>query len=273
MNKIVCPKCGGAVSNDFGHTLSFCTSCGGALSNPAGDETRLLTNKTTTTPARSRNSNLSTILLTSFATAAFLTVMFAGALYIYFARADRQAPISDAAQPALTPKTDASRTPRKKSASPVSAAEITSVEFSAFEYLSPRANYPSGIQANRTTAYSNHSTTKTVFAADGTALKSSTVVTYDAENKKSERTTRLEGTPAKEQFVRLAEVLVENDFLNEPDSREIITDSNSYALKITYVGGEKKIATSNVGRDTLETAAILRAFRELQNRVEWKTAK
>lgn len=42
MNKLICQKCGGEISNDFNNTLLYCTNCGASLNLAAGDKTLVL---------------------------------------------------------------------------------------------------------------------------------------------------------------------------------------------------------------------------------------
>lgn len=121
-------------------------------------------------------------------------------------------------------------------------------------------------------------TTSVEFSKDGTVVKISDKLENDEKGaEKNRQKIEYTGTIAQDQFARLAEVLVENDFFNRQDSRETVSDANNYNLKITYsfINGDgiKRIETNNNGKDTPEIEAILQAFVNLQNQVVWKRVK
>ncbi|MBA3633273.1 MAG: hypothetical protein H0W58_10780 [Acidobacteria bacterium] len=192
----------------------------------------------------------STILLTSFLTAFFLFLLFAVGLYFIFPKLLNEK--TDTSSPKETTSEPKSRW---KLWSSVPASEITKVVFSEWQHQGPLAAPGGSVVSNAVG-----------FSRDGTAFKTKTI-NYDDGRK--EPPTNYKGAISKEQFEKLAQVVAENDFLNEPDSTEIITESQT-ALTISYAGGEKKIITSNIGKDTLEAAVILRAFRNLESQIDWK---
>ncbi len=79
-----------------------------------------------------------------------------------------------------------------------------------------------------------------------------------------------QGVISKEQFEKLAKITVDNDFLNELDSTETISESQK-SLTITYTTGEKKIIISNVGKDSPAVENILGTIMSLS--VDWKIIK
>jgi hypothetical protein len=58
--------------------------------------------------------------------------------------------------------------------------------------------------------------------------------------------------------------------LGEENSKTPSSLPINYILTIAYSSGEKEIQTSNSGNNTPEAAAMLRAFKNLENQVDWK---
>ncbi len=108
------------------------------------------------------------------------------------------------------------------------------------------------------------------FSNDGTALKSVGVKSYDTRKKQGSEGQKYQGFVSTEQFQKLAQTLGDNDFSNIKDSSEIISDTTSYTLIVSYSGKTKTIKTSNISKDTTEIKAILDAFETLKNQVDWK---
>lgn len=158
----------------------------------------------------------------------------------------------------------------------MAVSDIKKVQFNEVLYgTSPKSsNVMSKMSAKNLTI----TTTSVEFSKDGTAVKISDILENDEKGaEKNRQKIEYTGTIAQDQFARLAEVLIENDFFNRQDSRETVTDANNYNLKITYSGingdGIKRIETNNTGKDTPEIEAILQAFANLQNQVVWKQVK
>jgi hypothetical protein len=81
----------------------------------------------------------------------------------------------------------------------------------------------------------------------------------------------------KERFLKLAEILVEYDFLNVEDSEYITSMPLKRELKISYsdsviglVISEKRIELGHGGEETAELEAILKGFELLQKEIDWK---
>jgi transcription initiation factor TFIIIB Brf1 subunit/transcription initiation factor TFIIB len=268
MSAIKCPKCGNEISSDFEPTLFFCANCGAGLKNPQTGQPPELSEADSAGPQKPIRL-LPAIILTSFFTALFLIVLFAAGLYFYFPPRASETSESNPSKTSSPDKTASRPTPRQKSVSSLSVSEITDIELSEIRYGSSVKYFQS--QANRIINNMTITSNQIRFSADGTASKVSNKVEYDAAGRqKPEQTTKYKGAISREQFIRLAQVAVENDFLHEEDSKEIISDSNIYTLKIIYTGGEKRIAASNIDKDTPEVAAILQAFRNLRNQTDWK---
>jgi hypothetical protein len=244
MNKLICQKCNGEISNEFGVTLSYCTNCGASINLlPLNNETLSLKNKS------QPNSRLFLkIILTSLFTVAFLMAIFLiGLRYV------RQAK-TNSVKRTPTEKSSVSPPPRQKSSSPVSASEITKVVFTSWRHEGPVSSPGGRVVSN-----------SIEFLSDGTAFKTENAINYDDGRKQPP--TLSQGVISKEQFEKLAKITVDNDFLSELDSTETISESQ-HSLTITYTTGEKKIILSNGGKDTPEVENIMVAIMNMS--VDWK---
>lgn len=264
MDKIICPQCGEEISNEIGATLAICANCGGnvkpppteAKTNSLGDETALKPPKT--------KSALPTILLTSFFTALFLFLLLAGGVYWLI---NYRAINIFQAEP--SPKVNQTKPPpRLKTRSPVAASEITSIEYthSNSTTRASAAQFFGNVNPNNFTTRSG----SVSFSRDGKADKSNNELSNIDGVQVSTTPHLLTGNITSEQFATLAEVFVENDFLNEPDSKTSTSLPINYTLTVFYSTGKKQIKTSNSGNDTPEAEAMLQAFKNLENQVGWK---
>ena len=132
---------------------------------------------------------------------------------------------------------------------------------------------PSAYFGNITVENFRSSTIEVSFKSDGTATK------YELSEKTVNGVKTTSG-PARyvvnigaDAFRKLAEVLVENDFANEPRSRDITSLPISVTLTVIHGGGEKVIEASNMDKDTPELTAILKAIDDLQKRTDWEPGK
>jgi hypothetical protein len=141
----------------------------------------------------------------------------------------------------------------------VSASDITKVTFTIQSHAGPLV----GSDESFTT------TNSVSFSSDETARKSSGRINYDTGRKKGSDGKNHKAVISKSQFERLAQTLIENDFSNETDSSEYITDTTISTLIVTYSGNTKQIRTSNTGKDSAAVTEILKAFRALENDVNW----
>lgn len=244
MNKLICQKCGGEISNQFHATLSFCTNCGESLSLP--EEVTLVLPKIAQ-PQKPRNQ-FPVILMTSLFTSVFLLTLVGVGFYMFFPRSSPKNPI-------VQNDAETIPTPRKRQPGSLSVADISEISSTYFRY----EGLLYGGEKNRSV------TNYGAFRSDGTVHKIDGVINYENQKKVGEKVQKFRGTITTEQFEQLAKVLIENDFLNENDAKDRITDSGDYRLKIKYAGGEKEIITSNTGKNTPEIKAILEAFNNLQS--------
>jgi hypothetical protein len=259
MNQQACRNCGREISNEFGVTLTFCTNCGANLINYEEDKT-LLSGASRAVPTQKQKSQLPAIFLTSILTSVFLLAILGIGWYLSYAEKSTAIQPNDRERTVLPDKTDARPGPRVKQPGSISPSDISKVSFTEFRH----EGLLTGSGQNRSVS------NRIGFTAEGTGYKIDGETTYEAGKKVGEKTTSYKSTISKEQFEQLARILVENDFLNEADSKERITDYYDYTLTVTYSQGEKKIKTSNVNQDTPEIEAILHAFRNLQNQVSWQ---
>jgi len=192
----------------------------------------------------------STILLTSFLTAFFLIIFIAVGLYFIFPKL-----LNEKTGTSLPKETTSEPKSRWKLWSSIPASKITKVVFGEWRHEGPLAA-PGGRVVSNAIG----------FSSDGNSFKTKTIHYDDG---REEPPTEYRGAISKEQFEKLAQVVAENDFSNEPNATGNRTESET-ALTIFYAGGEKKIITSDSGKDTLEVAAILREFENLKNQVDWK---
>lgn len=163
-----------------------------------------------------------------------------------------------------------SPTPRPKGAIAVAASEITKVSFLESAMGNRSSMRPAAHFSNINVANYSSSSSTVTFSSDGTATKntlSESTVNGVKQTPKSERFTATVDTP---DFAALARVFAENDFANEPDSRDITSLPIKKSLTITYRGGEKTINTGHMGRDSIETSAMLSAFKELEKKLAWQ---
>jgi hypothetical protein len=134
--------------------------------------------------------------------------------------------------------------------------------------MSPAAHFSNINMAN----YSSSSSTVT-FSSDGTAAKETSSESTVNGVKQTQKNERFTATVDSSAFAALAKVFAENDFANEPDSRDITSLPIKKSLTITYSGGEKTINTGHMGKDSIETSAMLAAFKELEKKLSWQLAR
>ena len=211
-------------------------------------------------------SPLPTILLTSFLTALFLFLLLAGGAYWFVNKSTGTSSID---QPAKSPADkNLKPTPRTKNRSSVSASEITKVEFRE-DRTSTRASAAQFFGNVNPANFVSRSTTVS-FSADGSATK--VIGESGAMNgiPVSPTPQKYSGATTRDKFVELAQILVENDFLGENDSKTSTSLPIKFVLTVAYSSGEKTIQTSNSGNDTPEVDAMLKAFRNLENSIAWR---
>lgn len=204
--------------------------------------------------------------VTALVTAVVLIGVFLG--YLYFRDGYGPVPTITSPDTGKGPPGAASK-PRPRVSSGPTASEITTIRFLESSMGNTSAINPAGLLGNINVQNFTSSSRTVTFFADGTATREitteSTVNGVKARPKLDKFTATLE--PGK--FASLAQVIADNDFANEPDSKDITSLPIKKVLTITYSGGEKTIITGHMGRNTLETAAMLSAISELEKQIAW----
>lgn len=210
------------------------------------------------------------IILPVGVTALFTSVvLIAGFLGYLYLRAESE-PKTIVGSPADSEKALPEKPkPRSLGANPVAAEDILKVTLFESTLANTTKNFFGNINIQ------NYSSTSKIvsFSADGSAAKRTVVESTVNGVKSSPKKENLTGNIDKEAFAALAKVLADNDFVNEPDSREISSLPIKKVLSISYKGGEKVINTGNMGKNTLETSAMLEAFRALEQRTAWANSE
>ena len=162
---------------------------------------------------------------------------------------------------------------RKKGPIVVEAGEITVITLHRSSMRSAASTKPAAFFGNiNVQNFISESTTLTFFAS-GIAQKIEVSERTVDGNKIFGGPTKYEVNLGRDAFARLAEVMVENDFVNEPDSTNIISLPIRVELTVKYVPNTKLIKASNAGRDTLEMKAMLKAIDHLAGSTDWSSGR
>lgn len=205
--------------------------------------------------------------ITALVTTVVLISVFLG--YLYVRDGTGTGPAITASDPGtVTPAS--TPTPRPRSTFGPAASEITRIRFSESSMASNYANRPAAFFSNVNVQNFTSSSRTVTFSSDGTALRE--IITESTVNgvKNPSKIQKFTATIPHGEFAELAKVFADNDFVNEPDSKDITSLPIKKALTVTYSGGEKTINTGHMNRDTPETAAMLGAFKELEKQTNWK---
>lgn len=207
--------------------------------------------------------------LTALFTSAVLIATFAG--FLYFRTAPEPAIITAPADGRKPPSVPAG--PRQKGPIVVGADEITEISLHRSSMRSTTSTRPAAFFGNiNVQNFISESTTLTFFAS-GTATKvEASERTVDGK-KTSSGPTKYEVNIGRDAFARLAAVMAENDFANEPDSKNIISLPVRVELTLTYGSRTKLIKASNAGQDTPEMTAILQAIDRLAEQTDWRSGR
>lgn len=266
MNNPTCQKCGEKISNDFGVTLAYCTSCGANVQMPSTEmKTAPLIDASTAT-AKSRKT--SPILLASIFAVLILLTFSAFVAYRFINQKLVNIPPNNS-QTESPENEQASQPPRKEKRSPISVSDITRIEF----YRSTSASRTARAMMFLGNVNPENFVTRDVsvsFSSDGKAVKVTSETGTVNGATVSPTPQRQIGIVTKEQFAALAEAFISNDFMNELDSKTSTSLPIKFELTVKYPSGEKKIQTSNSGKDTPESAAMLQAFQNLEKQIVWK---
>lgn len=155
------------------------------------------------------NNNLALILIISFVTASVLGSFYSSAIF--------QKKSGDNLIPNVPHL--------NKTLGLVSASEITEVTYQSREHFGPLV----GSDESYTTL------NLLTLSKDGTAQKITNLISYDTRKKQGLDGMQQKGTFPKEQFEKLAQILVENDFSNLEDTVEERSEMRRNTLIITDI--------------------------------------
>lgn len=248
MEQLICEKCGREISNDFGVTLSFCTNCGAAVSNLSTDRT--VEAKSEAAGTRRPKNNLLTGLVVGAAVTLFL--LGGGLLFFSGLFSQKETGSGGNANPQSSPWI------KFPGFGSVDASEINEVAFSSWQHKGLLTSGDGYVESHRVT-----------FNRDGSAVQTVSI-NYDSGEREDVLTT-FKASVTNEQFQRLAQAVVKNDFFKQTDSPERISEGEN-VLTVKYSGGEKQIKTSNIDRDTAEIKAVLNEISYMQAELRWNAA-
>jgi|SRR5687768_231275 len=213
--------------------------------------------------SNTRNSVILAIGLTALFTSLILIAGFVGYLYL---RPEPRIIIGS-----HRPSEEATPTSRPKGSNQIAAADITKVTLFESTLASRVDNSPRGFFSKIDVKNFTSTTSTLVFAADGSATKITASESTANGVKAPSKNESLSAAVNSEIFTKLAKVLADNDFSNEPDSREISTLPKKLTLTITYKSGEKVINLSNMGKHSPEVSAMLDAVKAADTTTTWVT--
>lgn len=240
--EFICQECGGAISNDFGVSLSFCTNCGSALNNFSANKTVEFGKETFDGGSKPKNK-LFTGLILGALSAAFLI----GGGYFFHTFYLQKGGLTSVPRIGL---------PRINW---VSASDISQVTFSKWRHVGLLYSGDGFVESQTIT-----------FERGGNA-KRALLKNYD-DGKRTDEVTEYKAVITGAQFEKLTQTLVENDFFSQENSKLSISEQNT-SLTVKHSGGEKQIKTAAASiDDTWEIKAILEVFTNLQNQTNWKKA-
>jgi hypothetical protein len=200
-----------------------------------------------------RKGFLIKVVLVSAITATFVFIVLAAVSFgvYYFWCCEPIAKVSPAGETARG-KNEGTRTTSTDS------AKITSVSFQSWGHagpLYPAPNAPPGYVFSDSVE----------FRMDLSANRS-TKKDYDRDLPDESSTTSAQMT--REQFARLIDLCAKSDIINQPDSKEVITEGGT-KLVIEDDGDKKSIVTSNIGLDSKEVKEVLAVIEELKSSLRW----
>lgn len=214
--------------------------------------------------SNTRNIVILAVGLTALFTSVVLIAGFVGYLYL------RPEPEPRIIIGSHRPADETTPPSRPKGPNQIAAADI--IKITLFEStLANRAdNSPRGFFSNINVQNYSSSTSTFVFAADGSATKHTASDSTVNGVKAPPKNERFSAAIDPDSFSKLARVFADNDFSNEPDSREISTLPKKLVLTITHKNGEKVINLSNMGKHSPEVSAMLDAVKAADNATKWE---
>lgn len=204
--------------------------------------------------------------VTALFTAIVLIAAFAGFLYFRTAPEPASGPVISSG-PTATPAAPARRA---KGPIKVAADEIREIRLRRSMMSSTYAPKPAAYFGNINVQNFTSSNSELSFTSDGIATKL-------VSSEKTVNGVKTSSGPMKylvnigtDAFRSLANVLVENDFANEPKSPEITSLPISVTLTVVHSGGETVVQASNMNKDTPEMTEILKAIDALDKKTQWE---
>ena len=207
--------------------------------------------------------------VTALFTSAVLIATFAG--FLYFRTAPEPTIVTVPADGRKPPSVPPG--PRKRGPTVINADEITEISLHRSSMRSTASTKPAAFFGNiNVQNFISESTTLTFFAS-GIAKKIEVSERTVDGNKIFGGPTLYEVNIGPDAFARLAAVIAENDFANEPDSTNITSLPIKVELTVTYGSTKKLIRASNAGQDTLEMKAMLDAIDRLAGQADWQSGR
>jgi hypothetical protein len=265
MNKMICEKCGGEISGEFGGTISDCTNCRADVQlSPTKEETTSFKDAAPAPKSKKR-----VIFAACFFALLSLPLLYLAGLYWFIIRQPEGTSGSSIRMPDWNrPKP----TPRPKTQSSVSPTEILQIEYTDSTY---KAQYAGQYLSNYPLKNYFFRESKVTLINDGRAKK--TFIQKEIVNLVGtpERSERYTGVFRPEEFAELARVFVENDFLGEEYSSTSAQSPVNQTITVVYLSSRRvrMFQAGDSGNDTPEAEAMLKAFKDLENKVDWQREK
>lgn len=260
MSNITCPQCGGEISGKSGAAVYVCGDCGANV--PLTIEKGVVGGESAPAPKTKKRLVYAAIFLFLLS----LPLLFFGGLYwVVVRQSERSADYSIRPPDRIRPKPTA----RPKKNASISASEITRIEYADTKHRKPE--YAGAYLSNYALKNSFHRESVVSFDDDGRATKfflQQETVNGVGTPQRLERHT---GAFAPEQFAELAEFFAENDFTGEEESNTSTVSPINQKLTVFYSAQQSKSFQAGISdSDTPEAAAMLKAFRELENKINWQ---
>jgi hypothetical protein len=137
-------------------------------------------------------------------------------------------------------------------------SKISSVSFQSWGHagpLYPAPNEPPGYVFSDSVE----------FRTDLSATRS---MKTDYDRDLPDETSSSSATMTADQFAKLVDACVKSDIINQPDSKEVISEGGT-KLVIEYDGEKKSIVTSNIGLDSKEVKEVLAVIEDLKSSLKW----
>ena len=214
-------------------------------------------------------------VLTSLSTAIILLVIFGVGLYLFFPT-NAPKPRSDD----VDSKSESASAKQTKTPASIKPSAISKVEYRESNLQTSRP--PDSVQFLGNVDSENNvdkSMVITLFS-DGSAKKVSREKKTINGKKMRGTVKRSEGSFPQKDFQKLASALVENDFLNTEDSKNVTSAPWKRELVIFYsasivsvMNSEKRIELGHTGEEKQELEVMVTAFERLEKTIKWEKGK